>query len=136
MKTVQRPLLQGVHTSYVNICGAQAALRHLRLIRAFPWANMTLLYRKEIGLDILDSAMAVLVQEMIDGKVSGVAFGKNPDKEAEAVVEAVYGLNRGIVDSTVEPDSWTLPTAEKTSRTGSTGIKYNCDKTLSSSPCS
>jgi len=98
----------GVHTSYVNIRGARAILRHLRLVWASLWSDAALLYRKEMGLDILSSAMAVLVQEMIEGRVSGVAFGENPDNESEAVIEAVYGLNRGLVDGTVEPDRWTL----------------------------
>ncbi|WP_440947266.1 PEP/pyruvate-binding domain-containing protein [Methanosarcina sp. T3] len=98
----------GVHASYVNIHGVRDILRHLSLVWASLWSDAALLYRKEMGLDILSSAMAVLVQEMIDGRVSGVAFGKNPDYESEAVVEAVYGLNRGLVDGTVEPDRWTL----------------------------
>ncbi|WP_082106068.1 PEP/pyruvate-binding domain-containing protein [Methanosarcina sp. 1.H.T.1A.1] len=98
----------GVHASYVNIRGARAILRHLRLVWASLWSDTALLYRKEMGLDILSSAMAVLVQEMIEGRVSGVAFGENPDNESEAVIEAVYGLNRGLVDGTVEPDRWNL----------------------------
>ena len=98
----------GVHASYVNIRGARAILRHLRLVWASLWSDAALLYRKEMGLDILSSAMAVLVQEMIEGRVSGVAFGENPDNESEAVIEAVYGLNRGLVDGTVEPDRWGL----------------------------
>ncbi len=98
----------GVHTSYVNIRGARAILRHLRLVWASLWSDAALLYRKEMGLDILGSAMAVLVQEMIEGRVSGVVFGKNPDNESESVIEAVYGLNRGLVDGTVEPDRWIL----------------------------
>ncbi len=98
----------GVHASYVNIRGARAILRHLRLVWASLWSDAALLYRKEMGLDILSSAMAVLVQEMVEGRVSGVAFGENPDNKSEAVIEAVYGLNRGLVDGTVEPDRWTL----------------------------
>lgn len=98
----------GVHASYVNIRGARAILRHLRLVWASLWSDAALLYRKEMGLDILSSSMAVLVQEMVEGRVSGVAFGENPDNESEAVIEAVYGLNRGLVDGTVEPDRWAL----------------------------
>jgi pyruvate,water dikinase len=35
-------------------------------------------------------------------------FGKSPVEESQAVVEAVYGLNQGLVDGTVEPDRWLL----------------------------
>jgi pyruvate,water dikinase len=98
----------GVHASYVNLRGDRDILLHLRLVWASLWSDTALLYRKEMGLDILSSAMAVLVQEMIDGRVSGVAFGKNPGNESEALIEAVYGLNSGLVDGTVEPDRWSL----------------------------
>ncbi|WP_440957114.1 PEP/pyruvate-binding domain-containing protein [Methanosarcina sp. Mfa9] len=98
----------GVHASYVNVRGADAVLRHLRLVWASLWSDSALLYRKEMGLDIFKSAMAVLIQEIVEGRVSGVAFGMNPEDASEALVEAVYGLNKGLVDGTVEPDRWVL----------------------------
>lgn len=98
----------GVHESYVNVRGLQEILRHLRLVWASLWSDTALLYRKEMGLDVFKSAMAVLVQEIVEGRVSGVAFGMNPENESEAVVEAVYGLNKGLVDGLVEPDRWIL----------------------------
>ncbi|MEJ2093563.1 MAG: PEP/pyruvate-binding domain-containing protein, partial [Syntrophobacterales bacterium] len=42
------------------------------------------------------------------GDKSGVAFGQNPQDESQVVVEAVYGLNQGLVDGSVEPDRWLL----------------------------
>jgi len=96
----------GVHASYVNIHGALDILHHIRLVWASLWSDTALLYRKEMGLEVLSSSMAVLIQEIVEGRVSGVAFGRSPDDESEAVVEAVYGLNKGLVDGTVEPDRW------------------------------
>ena len=52
--------------------------------------------------------MAVVVQEIVAGERSGVAFSRHPDDEAQALVEAVHGLNQGLVDGVVEPDRWTL----------------------------
>lgn len=98
----------GVHESYVNIRGLSETLRHLRLVWASLWSDTALLYRKEMGLDVFESSMAVLVQEIIEGRASGVVFGMNPENESEAVVEAVYGLNKGLVDGAVEPDRWIL----------------------------
>ena len=51
-----------------------------------------------IGLDIEKSSMAVVIQELVSGDVLGVAFSRNPNDETQAVVEAVYGLNQGLVD--------------------------------------
>ena len=52
--------------------------------------------------------MAVVVQEMVLGERSGVAFGLSPVHEGQSVIEAVYGLNQGLVDGTLEPDRWIL----------------------------
>ncbi len=98
----------GLHESFVNIIGVEAILEHIRLVWASLWSDRALLYRRELGLDIEKSAMAVVIQEMINGERSGVVFGKSPVEESQAVIEAVYGLNQGLVDGTVHPDRWIL----------------------------
>jgi len=98
----------GLHDSFVNIRGVAAILRHVRLVWASLWSDAALLYRREIGLDISRSAMAVLVQVMAVGHSSGVAFTVDPTDEHQAVIEAVHGLNQGLVDGTIEPDRWIL----------------------------
>jgi len=96
----------GIHESYVNVCGIDAILRHIRLVWASLWSDRALLYRRELGLDISGSRMAVLVQALVHGERSGVAFGRNPANRSQLVVESVHGLNQGLVDGTVEPDRW------------------------------
>ena len=98
----------GLHESYIHIRGTDSLLEHIRLVWASLWSDRALLYRKELGLDVEKSTMAVVVQEMIAGERSGVAFGRNPLEPAQAVIEAVYGLNQAMVDGTVEPDRWIL----------------------------
>ena len=98
----------GLHESYIHIRGTESILEHIRLVWASLWSDRALLYRKELGLDVQKSTMAVVVQEMISGERSGVAFGRNPFDPAQAVIEAVYGLNQAMVDGTVEPDRWIL----------------------------
>ena len=98
----------GLHESYLNVREAPAILRHIQLVWASLWSDAALLYRKELGLDIEKSAMAVVVQELVPGNRSGVVFGRHPVKSNCVVVEAVHGLNQGLVDGTVAPDRWTL----------------------------
>jgi len=98
----------GLHASFVNVAGLEAVLDHIKLVWASLWSDAALLYRRELGLDVRKSAMAVLVQDMVAGEKSGVVFGQNPQKASQAVIEAVYGLNQGLVDGTVEPDRWLL----------------------------
>jgi pyruvate,water dikinase len=50
--------------------------------------------------------MAVLVQPLQRGKASGITFSRHPLKETQVAVEAVYGLNSGLVDGAIEPDRW------------------------------
>ena len=98
----------GLHESYLNVREATAILRHIRLVWSSLWSHAALLYRKELGLDIEKSAMAVVVQELMPGNRSGVVFGRHPVKSNCVAVEAVHGLNQGLVDGTVTPDRWTL----------------------------
>lgn len=98
----------GLHESYVNIRGNEAIINHLRLVWASLWSDAALLYRRELGLDVIKSSMAVVVQEIVAGERSGVAFGRDPNNETRSVIEAVHGLNQGLVDGTVEPDRWLL----------------------------
>ena len=124
----------GLHESYVNIHGKEAILNHIRLVWASLWSDRALLYRQELGLDVENSTMAVIIQEMVDGERSGVVFGRSPIDDTQAVIEAVYGLNQGLVDGTVEPDRWILdrktgeilshhPAArEKVLKTAATGV--------------
>ncbi len=98
----------GLHESFINVRGLDAILAHIRLVWASLWSDGALLYRKELGMDMQKSAMAVIVQELVDGERSGVAFSRNPDGADNVVVESVYGLNQGLVDGTIAPDRWTL----------------------------
>jgi phosphohistidine swiveling domain-containing protein len=98
----------GLHESYVNIRGVAAIVRHIQLVWASLWSDAALLYRQELGLDVAASAMAVVIQELVAGECSGVAFSRSPTDETQTVIEAVYGLNQGLVDGVVEPDRWLI----------------------------
>ena len=103
-----RTSFAGLHESFVNIRGAESILEHVRLVWASLWSDRALLYRKELKLDPDTSAMAVVVQKMIIGLCSGVVFGRSPVHDKQTVIEAVHGLNQGLVDGTIEPDRWIL----------------------------
>jgi pyruvate,water dikinase len=98
----------GLHESFVNVRGLDSILDRIRLVWGSLWSDRALLYRQELGLDVEKSTMAVVVQEMVSGERSGVVFGMSPVDQKQSAVEAVYGLNQGLVDGTVEPDRWIL----------------------------
>ena len=98
----------GLHDSFVGVRGLPAVIEAIRGVWASLWSDRALLYRRELGIDIDTSTMAVVIQELIDGVVSGIVFGVHPTDPEFAVIESVYGLNQGLVDGTIEPDRWTL----------------------------
>lgn len=98
----------GLHASFLNISGTDEILKHIRLVWASLYSDAALLYRKELGLDIHKSQMAVIIQELIPSDKSGIFFGINPSNANESVIESVYGLNQALVDGNIEPDRWIL----------------------------
>ena len=58
----------------------------------------------------LKSGIAVIIQEMIDPNVAGVAFGVNPvnGKQNEKLINAVYGLGEGLVAGELNADMFTV----------------------------
>ena len=98
----------GLHESFLNVRGAEAIIESIRKVWASLWSDAALLYRQELKLGVDKSAMAVVVQQLVTGRVSGVAFSHNPVNAAQGVVEAVHGLNQGLVDGAVAPDRWLL----------------------------
>lgn len=98
----------GLHESFVNIREPERIMECIRLVWASLWSDGALLYRNELKLHVDSSAMAVVIQELISGEVSGVAFCTDPNNAGHAVVESVYGLNKGLVDGDVTPDRFVL----------------------------
>ncbi len=100
----------GLHESVLGVVGHDAVLDALRVVWASLWSDAALLYRRELALNPARSRMAVLVQELVDERPSGVSFGRDPrDFQAEqAIVEAIPGLCGDLVDGVVDPDRWVL----------------------------
>ncbi|MHA2062194.1 MAG: PEP/pyruvate-binding domain-containing protein [Candidatus Sifarchaeia archaeon] len=98
----------GLHESYVNVKGTEDIIKHIKLVWASLWSDAAILYRNELGLDVTKSRMAVIIQQFVPGKASGVIFTQAPQDRNSAFIEAVYGLNQGLVDGTIEPDQWLI----------------------------
>jgi len=98
----------GLHESVIGVNGDNALLDAVRVVWASLWSDAALLYRRELELDVDESAMAVVVQELVATDRSGVAFGIDPRAPGgdRQVIEAVPGLCRDLVDGAVDPDRW------------------------------
>jgi rifampicin phosphotransferase len=104
----------GLHASYTHLHGPDDGIRHVKLVWASLWSDAALLYRQELGLDVIRSAMAVLVQEMVPGQVSGIFFTHDPTHAGRGIIEAVHGMNPPLVDGKIAPDRWMLDVDEGT----------------------
>jgi rifampicin phosphotransferase len=98
----------GLHESVLNIVGTDNILKQIKSVWASLWSDAALLYRQELGLEVEHSAMAVLVQRFVAGDCSGVIFTQSPLDPRIAVIEAVSGLAKGLVDGAVEPERWEI----------------------------
>jgi phosphoenolpyruvate synthase/pyruvate phosphate dikinase len=83
------------------------------------WASLftprAIFYRFEKHLHTTQISVAVVVQQMIQSDVSGIAFSVHPVTEDhnQLIIEAGYGLGEAIVSGSITPDSYVV---EKTPR--------------------
>jgi phosphohistidine swiveling domain-containing protein len=96
----------GLHESYLNVSGLDEVLKKVKKVWASLWSDRAILYRQELGLVVENSKMAVVVQEFLEGESSGIVFSKNPLDQSQLIIEAVHGLNQGLVEGAIEPDRW------------------------------
>ncbi|MBQ1612102.1 MAG: hypothetical protein II085_01375 [Alphaproteobacteria bacterium] len=73
-------------------------------------------YREQNGLSNDNINVGVIVQEMINSDVSGVAFYSNPitGKRNEVVISSVFGLGEGLVSGELNADTFTVIDGEIT----------------------
>lgn len=78
------------------------------------WHPQARTYRRALGIDDADVAMAVVVMRMVPAERAGVTFTVDPGDDAgRARVEAVDGLAETLVSGERTPDAWVLePFAE------------------------
>ena len=64
-------------------------------------------YAGQAGLAIAENKLALIIQEMVDPIISGVAFSRNPLTGLdEVIVEAVQGSGEKLVQEGQTPDRW------------------------------
>ena len=78
----------------------RAAIKHCR---ASNQSDRILGYRKMYGIE--DSALTVVVQEMVEGDSSGVLFSHDPMEPEKTLISAGLGLGEGVVQGLVSCDT-------------------------------
>jgi len=75
---------------------------------ASAYSERALRYRQARNRSNAGARVAVIVQQMIDSRVSGILFTRDPTAadSARAMVSAAFGLGEGIVSGKVESDTF------------------------------
>ena len=97
----------GQFDSYLSVTPERLSERITDVWRS-GFSERVLAYRRENSLEGLPQAPAVLVQQMVDSEVSGVAFSADPvtGRRSVAVVSALHGLGTALVGGDADADTW------------------------------
>ena len=78
------------------------------------WSSLftprAIFYRFEKGMRNSKVSVAVVVQQMVDSEISGIAFTVHPVTKAknQMIIEAGWGLGEAIVSGQITPDSYVI----------------------------
>src|SRR5438552_14948001 len=107
----------GQQETYLNVAGGdEVCLRVVDCWASF-FSERALFYRARKG-SLADLRMAVVVQQMVEPKKSGVLFTVDPvqRRRDQMIVEAIYGLGEQVVSGEATPDHYVLDRAGATKR--------------------
>ncbi len=96
----------GQHDTYLNIRGKEALLESVKACFISLFTDRAILYRMQNGFDHRRTALAVVVQRMVQSEVSGILFTADPvsGNRNIASIDASFGLGEALVSGLVSAD--------------------------------
>jgi pyruvate,water dikinase len=100
----------GQYETFLWLSGIDAITGAIQRCWAGQFSASSLAYAAHSGLPVLDGAMAVAVQSMVEARTAGVMFTLDPATGDPSVVsiEASWGLGSAVVGGEVTPDSYVV----------------------------
>lgn len=100
----------GQQDTYLHISGIKEVLIHIKKCWASLWTARAIYYRQHQGFKHHEVALSVVVQKMVNSKVSGVMFTANPidGNLGQIMINASWGLGEAVVSGIVTPDEFIL----------------------------
>lgn len=119
----------GLQDTYLWVRGGDSVAEHVRRCWASLYSVESVTYRLRRGIPETDLAMAVVVQQMVGARSSGVMFTRSPltgDRSVIAI-DASWGLGSAVVSGDVTPDSFVVSkvTGEIARRTVSAKTRWH-----------
>lgn len=98
----------GQYSTFLNVKGIDEICRAVIGCYKSMYEERVLSYMLDNGMDLKNMKMAVIVQEMVEADVSGVAFSVNPlsGSDKEIVIEAAEGAGEKVVGGKVNPERY------------------------------
>ncbi len=109
----------GQHDTYLNVVGPASILQHVSRCWASLFTERAVTYRLRNGFDHRKVRMAVVVQQMVFPRASGVLFTADPvtSNRKVASVEACFGLGEALVSGLVNADVFKVRDGEVVAKT-------------------
>ncbi len=98
----------GQHDSYLGIEGIEQVETAVKQCWASLHTARAIGYRQASGVDQSSSAMAVLVQELVNAESAGVIFTVHPVRLQGILIEVVQGLGEQLVSGERTPNRYTV----------------------------
>jgi pyruvate,water dikinase len=100
----------GQMDSYLFQRGVAAIRESLLQVAASAFNTRALQYRQAKGIALTDIRTAVILQEMVEGEVSGVMFTAHPvtGSRRHALISAAWGVGEGIVAGICNTDEFSV----------------------------
>ncbi len=100
----------GQYSSFLNVVGIEALVASVRGCWASLWSDRAMAYRYKLGNALDKIEMAVILQEMVQPEVAGIAFTADPSTgdRSRILVNASHGLGDATVGGTLTPDFFVL----------------------------
>ncbi|NBI30849.1 PEP/pyruvate-binding domain-containing protein [Chengkuizengella marina] len=98
----------GQYNTYLNVT-SKDVIEKVTLCWQSLWNERAIEYRMKNNISS-DFTHAVVIQEMINAKLSGIIFSSNPLNgiRSELLINSSYGLGEAIVSGNVNPDQYTV----------------------------
>ncbi|MGV8073463.1 MAG: phosphoenolpyruvate synthase [Syntrophobacteraceae bacterium] len=100
----------GQMDSFLYRKGLDAVLTSILMVFAGAFTERAIRYRLNHGMNIHETRTAVIVQRMIESRVSGVFFTAHPvsGSRKHGLISACYGAGEGIVSGVCNTDEFTV----------------------------
>ncbi|MBP1235465.1 pyruvate,water dikinase [Arthrobacter sp. PvP102] len=97
----------GQQDTYLWLAGVKAVTEHIRQCWASLFTSRAIIYRLKNNIPNEGLSMAVVVQKMVNARVSGVAITMDPTNgdRSKITIDSSYGVGEMVVSGQVTPDN-------------------------------